>query len=199
MPYDNYGKMDKEDIYAIIAYIKSLPVIKEGISTPSTSNFPMNFIINTIPQKPEFQKRPDKNDPVNYGRYLVTMASCAHCHTPQDEQGEFIQELEFAGGMEFPIETGGIVRSANITPDNKTGIGTWSKDVFVQRFKSFVDSTHALTPIAAGDFNTVMPWTEYAGMEKEDLEAIYTYLQSLKPIENTVSRFDSQSIADIGE
>ncbi|MEZ4886384.1 MAG: cytochrome c [Chitinophagales bacterium] len=199
MPYDNYGKMDKEDIYAIIAYIKSLPAINEGITTPSTSNFPMNFIINTIPQKSDFQSIPDKTNEVDYGKYLTTMASCAHCHTPQDEKGEFIEELEFAGGMEFPIETGGVVRSSNITPDKKTGIGTWSKDVFVQRFKSFADSSFTPTPIAAGDFNTVMPWTEYAGMEIEDLEAIYTYLQSLKPVEHTVSRFDKQPIADIGE
>ncbi len=199
MPYDNYGKMDKEDIYAIIAYIKSLPAINEGITTPSNSDFPMSFIINTIPQKPDFHPIPNKSNTVDYGRYLTTMASCVHCHTPQDEQGQFIEELNFAGGMEFPVPTGGTVRSTNITPHDKTGIGSWTKETFIARFKTFTDSAYISPKIVAGDFNTVMPWTNYAGMTEEDLGAIYTYLQSLKPIEHTVERFEKESMADSGE
>ena len=34
-----------------------------------------------------------------------------------------------------------------------------------------------------------MPWNMYAGMTTEDLGAIYTYLQSLKPVENQVNKF----------
>lgn len=195
MPYDNYRKMDKEDIYAIIAYIKTLPVINGGITTASNSNFPMNFIINTIPQKPTFQPIPDKSNQVAYGEYLTTMASCVHCHTPQDEQGQFIEEMNFAGGMEFPIPTGGTVRSSNITP-HKTGIGSWTKESFIARFKAYTDSSYVPQKTKEGDFNTTMPWTNYAGMSEEDLGAIYTYLQSLKPIEHIVERFEKESIAN---
>src|SRR5665213_1849553 len=53
MPYHYYGKMDKEDIYDIIAYIRSLPPIEN--KTPDRSiDFPMNFIVNTIPTKASF-------------------------------------------------------------------------------------------------------------------------------------------------
>jgi hypothetical protein len=36
-----------------------------------------------------------------------------------------------------------------------------------------------------------MPWTMYARMTEEDLAAIYVYLQTVKPIENTVNKFTS--------
>ena len=186
--------MDKEDIYAIIAYIKTLPAINGGVTTASNSDFPMNFIINTIPQEPAFQPIPDKSNQAAYGEYLTTMASCVHCHTPQDEQGQFIEEMNFAGGMEFPIPTGGTVRSSNITP-HKTGIGSWTKEAFIARFKAYKDSSYVPQKTKEGDFNTTMPWTNYAGMSEEDLGAIYAYLQSLKPIEHTVERFEKASIA----
>lgn len=43
--------------------------------------------------------------------------------------------------------------------------------------------------VPAGSYNTIMPWTLYAGMTEEDLGAIYEYLHSLKPINNLVVRF----------
>ena len=42
--------------------------------------------------------------------------------------------MDFAGGMEF-LETGYRVRSANITPDADTGIGTWTEQQFIDKFK----------------------------------------------------------------
>jgi len=50
MPYPNYGRMDKEDIYSMIAYIRSLAPIENEVPE-SKPDFPMNFIINTIPVK----------------------------------------------------------------------------------------------------------------------------------------------------
>jgi len=35
-----------------------------------------------------------------------------------------------------------------------------------------------------------MPWAEHAGMTDEDLEAIYTYLRTVAPIEYEVRRFE---------
>lgn len=33
---------------------------------------------------------------------------------------------------------------------------------------------------------TIMPWTMYGGMTAEDLGAIYTYLSTVRPINNRV-------------
>ena len=43
MPYPYYGKMDPEDIYSIISYIRSIPDIKNDV-TDSQADFPMNFV-----------------------------------------------------------------------------------------------------------------------------------------------------------
>lgn len=40
--------------------------------------------------------------------------------------------------------------------------------------------------VEKGAYITVMPWTMYAKMDTVDLVAIYNYLKSLPPIENTI-------------
>lgn len=187
MPYLNYGKMDREDVLSIIAYIRTLAPIKKDIPA-SESDFPMNFIINTLPQPAVFTTKPDTADKVAYGKYLFTTASCADCHTQQDK-GQPIKELELAGGFKFPLATGGTVFSANITPDRETGIGNLSEDNFVNRFKIYSDSSYVSNTVGKGDYNTFMPWVMYSGMSRSDLAAIYAYLKTVKPINNRVVKF----------
>jgi len=179
--------MDKEDIYSIIAYVRSIPA-KENAVPDSKPDFPMNFIINTIPQKAEHSTRPPKTDLLAYGAYMTNAAGCAECHT-QVDKGQIIPEVIFGGGREFQVPDGSTVVSSNISPDKETGIGTWSNEVFVQRFKAYADSTYVSENVAAGEFNTIMPWTMYGQMEPEDLEAIYTYLKTVTPISNRVVKF----------
>lgn len=190
MPHPNFGRMDEQDIQAVIAYIRSLKPIENKVEA-SVANFPMNFILNTIPKKAEFSKMPAKSDQVAYGKYLVNAASCNDCHTKQDK-GKFVGE-PFAGGFEFKFPDGSIVSSMNITPD-PTGIGSWDKATFISRFKMYADSGYVPQKIKAGEFQTVMPWTMYAGMTTEDLEAIFAYLKTLKPAQNTVERFKAASL-----
>lgn len=187
MPHPNYGKMDKQDLIAIIAYIRNLESI-EYTPEESVSDFPMNFIINTIPKKASFSIKPSKTDQIAYGAYLFNIAACSECHTKQDK-GQVIKGMELAGGFEFPLGSGGIVRSANITPDMKTGIGTWSEQLFVSKFKMFGSTNFNAPNVEAGKFNTVMPWTMYGNMTEEDLKAIFAYIKTCKPIKNEVVRF----------
>ena len=188
MPYPHFAKMDQEDIFSIISYIRTLQPIESTIP-PSVSAFPMNFIINTIPQQPAFTPIPPKEELLRYGEYLTNASLCMDCHTVQ-LKGEYQMDQYMAGGFEIPLPTGGIVRSANITPDKKTGIGNWTEAQFVARFKQYADSTYQSPAVAAGEFNTYMPWTNYSNMKEEDLKAIFAYLQSIKPVENLVVRFE---------
>ena len=96
--------------------------------------------------------------------------------------------MDFAGGMEF-FETGHLVRSANITPDANTGIGSWTEQQFIDKFKGFESPTNATLAEHERAQNTVMPITAYAGMTREDLSAIYAYLRTLKPVTNRVEKF----------
>lgn len=187
MPYTYYGRMDQEDIYSIIAYLRSLKPVSNEVPE-SVSDFPVNFIINTMPQKADHQKRPDKSDVLAYGAYMTNASGCMECHT-RDDKGQIIKEFAFAGGREFKFPDGTTVRSSNISPDKNTGIGSWSEETFIQRFKIYSDSAYSNPSVNAGEFNTMMPWTMYSRMERGDLAAIYAYLKTVKPMENSVVKF----------
>ena len=193
MPYPNYRISDREDIYSIIAYIKTLKPVENQVKE-RTLKFPLNLIVNTIPKAAEFQKRPEKTDTIAYGKYMTTLASCGDCHTPQ-KKGEPVPGMSFAGGLKFVLPWG-TVRTANITPDVETGIGSWTKDQFIKRFKSFDnDAAKQIVlkpPFDEGHFNTLMPWTQYAGMTEEDLGAIYSYLRTLQPVKNKVQKYSAE-------
>jgi len=190
MPYPYYNRMDKNDVLDIIAYLRSLSPIENEIPT-SEIQFPMNFIMNTFPKKPIFSNQPDRMDSIKYGEYLINTAACMDCHT-QADKGQLILDKAFAGGREF-ILPNGIARSANITPDKKTGIGSWPDSLFINRFKAFSHPEN-FKPITNEQVNTIMPWTMYAGMETHDLQAIFSYLKTIKPIQNEVIHFQHNGI-----
>lgn len=192
MPYRSYSKMVPEDVHAIIAYLRSLPSI-EYTPPASKINFPMNIIVKTIPQNAEPMQIKANSDIIEKGKYLTTIAGCGDCHTPQDK-GEAIAKLYMAGGFEFRFPKGGTVRSANITPDPHTGIGNWTSEEFVNRFKSYNDPEYSPNMAPDNTYNTVMPWLMYKDMKTEDLEAIFAYLQTLKPVDNVVSKFSPDPI-----
>ena len=193
MPYPHFGAMDQEDVHAVLTYIRSLKAIENTNIPERELNFPLNLIVRTIPKPANPQPRPPVSDKLAYGRYMLRSALCSDCHTPIDEQGTPLPGLDFAGGMEI-VETGYRVRSANITPDADSGIGTWTEQQFVDKFKAFEGTTPPELSDVERRQNTPMPWTAYAGMTREDLAAIYTALRAQKPIVNRVNKFpDAQS------
>jgi hypothetical protein len=187
MPYLAFNNLTKEDLYSIVAYVRSLRPIKNAVPARHL-DFPMNFIVKTIPPEsytpaPE----PDTSNPIVYGKYLVNLAGCGDCHT-QSIKGEPIKGMEFAGGMAFHLPWG-IVSSANITPDPETGIGNWTKEQFIDFFKAFAPDSAKNIPVKPGEFNTVMPITQFAEMSRRDLGDIYSYLRTLKPVHNVVVKY----------
>ncbi|WP_353719153.1 c-type cytochrome [Dyadobacter sp. 676] len=186
MGYHRFGRMDQEDIFSIIAYIRTLPPVEKDVPE-SRADFPVNFIINTMPAKAELSPRPDTADVVAYGKYLVNATGCVDCHSKTDK-GSVIPGTELGGGMAFKSPAG-VVVSPNITMHKQTGIGNWTASDFVNRFKAFAAQGYVASPVPASQPNTPMPWTMYAGMKESDLNAIYAYLQTVKPIENHVDRY----------
>lgn len=185
MPYPAFGQMSEEDSHAIIAYLRTLAPI-EHTPPASAPNFPMSLILRTMPKPATPRPHPDPSDTVAYGGYLVTIAACAECHTPA-EKGKPLPGLDFAGGFEVSMP-GGTLRSANITPDQITGIGTWTRERFIATFK--VHATADAAPVnEPSGFNTIMPWTRYAMMTEQDLGAIYDYLRTIPAITHAVVTF----------
>jgi len=177
MPYFIYRSISDQDAAAIVAYMRALEPVRA--ERPERDiDFPMSMLIQLFPEPLDGPvPHPDESDPVAYGEYLATIARCGFCHTPRQGQGkEGIPGKEFAGGVPFVLgsrET----PSKNLTP-HATGIGPWTKDAFIARFRQFGDRH----PVATPEENTLMNWSAYAGMTEEDLGAIYEFLRSLPPV-----------------
>ncbi|MFA6085944.1 c-type cytochrome [Mucilaginibacter sp.] len=195
MPWQSYSKMDPDDVYNIIAYIRTLEP-HQATYPKRKLDFPLNLIVNTMPKKAEPGKRPAENDTLQYGAYLVQTAACRECHTKADK-GVPISGMDLAGGNEYNIGNGITLRSANISPDNGTGIGKWTKEQFISKFKQFANGTLKPFEVKPGEFQTIMPWWRYSGMNEKDLGAIYAYLKTVKPVKNQVNKFQVNTVAQI--
>lgn len=187
MPYGHYAKLSTPDLHALIAYMRTLPAVPSATPLPERElTFPMNIIVKLIPKKAEPPAETPKADAQAYPAYVVNAAACLHCHSPSDH-GKIKSGTEFSGGVQFPMWDGGIVRSANLTPDDETGLGKWTKDAFIARFRAGVEM--AKHPAPPGQPNTPMPWASYGGMSDADLGAIYEYLRGLPKVSNKVERY----------
>lgn len=198
MPYGHYSSLSDDDAKAIVAYLRT--VKPQRYAKPARSlDPPLNFIVKFMPKPlsapvPE----PDHNDHHAYGQYLVTVAACSECHTPQDDKGKALPGMDFAGGFEMHTPFFRVV-SANITPHPSTYIGRATKEEFIARFRAFSGYTAETAPPAPKGKNTLMPWIAYSGMTDEDLGAIYDYLKTLKPVEHQVNPFpDAEPAAKTG-
>lgn len=150
----------------------------------------------------------EQEDLVKRGEYLVTSIGCGDCHSPKrfSQLGpEDIPELKLSGyqqDQELPpidkenLKNGwmlftpdltagvgpwGVSFAANLTSD-ETGIGNWSFDQFKiamreGKYKGMKNGRDLLPP---------MPWPNFAHLSDEDLEAMFAYLKSTKPVENIV-------------
>lgn len=183
MPYLSYNRLSADDAGAIAAYLRTLKPI-QGEIPARRLHFPMNLIVRTMPKPYTGTRAPDPTSRVLYGEYLATIAGCAECHTPMRD-GTPIEGMAYAGGSEFQVPAAGTIRASNITPDEQTGIGSWTEQLFIDHFRAF-DPDNPSSP-ATDQFSTVMPWTMYAGMTNEDLGAIYTFLRTVRPVRHEVN------------
>lgn len=187
MPYENLRQLSREDAEAVIAFVRTWKPAARDVP-PTQLNFPLNLIVRTIPSPapPLREKAPDPSNRVEYGKYLVTIASCGDCHTKR-EKGEKVPGMDYAGGLKFEMRSGGEIQSANITPDPETGIGRWTEAEFLDRFKSVANAPEESLALN-GRKNTEMPWRDYGGMTSEDLTAMFAYLRTLPPVRHAVPR-----------
>ncbi|CCH55224.1 cytochrome c-related protein [Fibrisoma limi BUZ 3] len=187
MPYRNYHQMRLDDAVAIVAYLRTLDPIANDVPTARVPA-PIRLGLRLMPHRAVLRTDTTALSGVAYGRYLTQMAGCADCHTRRI-MGKLVAKAPFAGGMAVQV-TGGVVQSANITPEPETGIGRWTQQDFINRFKAY-DPTHFIAPSVGDGFNTVMPWTLYAGMTETDLGAIYDYLRTVPPVKHQVIVFSA--------
>jgi mono/diheme cytochrome c family protein len=143
---------------------------------------------------------------VERGRYLVTMIGCSDCHTPMTlgPKGPEPDLSRFLSG--HPEQMGtlpaakvpgpwlwtaaatntafsgpwGVSYAANLTPDQNSGLGIWTEEMFVAALRTgrhMGVSREILPP---------MPWPAFRNASDEDLKSIYAFLRTIKPVTNHV-------------
>src|SRR5262249_44286060 len=99
MPYPDLRALSDEDMASIIVYSRSLPPVRK--QRPRTELiFPVKYLIRSAPEPLDAPvPEPDLSTPEKRGKYLVTIAGCTDCHTPQDAHGQPLPALAFGGGL----------------------------------------------------------------------------------------------------
>lgn len=98
------------------------------------------------------------------GAYLARAGNCAACHTTRGG-------TPYAGGrgIDTPF---GAVYSSNLTPDVRTGIGSWSAAEFWRALHNGRSKDGRLLYPA-------FPYPSYTSVTRADSDALYAYLHSL--------------------
>ena len=86
MPYAEFRHMSDEDVYAIVAYLRTLPPVK-NVLPRSQINFPVSMFIKSVPKPAGLVPSVERSNQLKYGEYLTKLGGCGGCHTPM-EKGE---------------------------------------------------------------------------------------------------------------
>ncbi len=178
MPWQTYGRaLPDDDALAIIAYLRTLPAVKNDPGKTEVK-FPVSMFIRGLPKPLASSPPPAPTEKLARGRWLLDVCSCHDCHDGKNARMENIPGRELSGGMKFPVPGKGEVYAANITSDKATGLGSYSDE----------DIKRALTDgkNKAGRYLYVMPWSYYAGMTDADKDALIAALREVPPIANMV-------------
>jgi mono/diheme cytochrome c family protein len=121
-------------------------------------------------------------DLVKRGEYLARAGDCISCHTaasaPYGSIGGDAQGVAYAGGLVVSTPFGDLI-SPNITPDVETGVGGWTADDFWRTMHFGINKRgQPLYP--------AMPYVFYTKVTRDDSDAIFAYLKSLKPVRHAV-------------
>ena len=167
------------------------------------------FLLSLAPfEQPSAETEPASvGDLVARGKYLVTTSGCNDCHTPvmegpngpEPDMTRMLsghpQDVEMPPAPVLPSGPWGVTVAAtstawsgpwgvsftaNLTPDDETGLGRWT-------LRNFVDTIRSGRHMGRGRLILPpMPIAMYKHFTDEDLAAVYAYLQSIPAISNRV-------------
>ena len=167
----------------------------------------MTILLTACGQSTEARTQTDNSAArVERGEYLVSIAGCNHCHTPwkmgpkgpepdltrmlsghpQDVEMPPAPTIEgpwqWIGAATNTAFSGpwGVSYAFNLTPDEHTGIGIWTEDIFIKTMRTgrhWGTSRPILPP---------MPWENLNAMTDEDLRSLFAYLRTIPAVSNRV-------------
>ena len=177
MSYHAYRGMARSDLDALVAYLRRLRPVDNGV--------PTRELKTPVPQTPVADAAPPgpaepPTEGVALGRYLVRHVSvCADCHSP-GEPGDS------AGGPELSGKTlrlgGRALVAPNLTPDRETGLGRWSEGDIARYLRTGSRPDGGLAQSAMAG----LILSSYSHYTPEEARAVAAYLKSLAPVRSTV-------------
>lgn len=186
-PCTTYARMRPDDVAALWAYLRTVePVQREN--RPHDLDWFARFrpglaVWEFLHFRPAvFEPDADASDEWNRGAYLSSaLAHCAECHSPRTRTGGIKPALRYAGAR----MAGGDV-APNITPDQETGIGSWSGRHLMRYLDLGMDPQGDFAGGPMGD--VINEGTSF--LTDADRRALAVYFRSLEPIRHEVPPAD---------
>ncbi len=181
-PYTSFTGMSDADLLALKAYLFSLAPVRRANRSPDAWP-PFGWRISAAAWQwlhftpGRFEPDPAQSSQWNRGAYLATaVAHCGECHTPRTLSGALDRGRWLAGSEEGPEGR----LAPNITPDEDTGIGRWTRPDLVWFLQT------GLKPDGDDAQNLMKEVIDhgYQHLPPADLEAIAIHLESVPPIRN---------------
>ena len=164
-------------------------------------------VARAVSEAPQDDNPSTTSERIARGEYLVSTMACHDCHTPL-KMGPNGPERDTARALTghpsdlvmppapvLPPRPWSWVASAtstafagpwgtsfaaNLTPDDETGLGLWTEEMFIQTMKTRRHQGKGrplLPPMPAELLDALRP---------EDIKSVFAYLQSLRPVSNRV-------------
>jgi hypothetical protein len=120
------------------------------------------------------------HDKVERGKRLMLIGNCASCHSTHGAHHEDLDGMYLAGGDTFASQDGHTVHAPNLTSDGETGVGSYTDEQL--RRALTIGIGHDGRPLY------FMPWTVFAQMVPEDIDAVIAALRTAPPIRHPVAK-----------
>ena len=173
MWYGSFRSLSDEDLASVVVYLRALPPINNPLPPTKIPDERKKGLMAPAPLM-EAVPQPDLSTPVKRGAYLVRVADCAGCHTAWEAP---MNPGFFGGGNEIEMWNQPRVFSPNLTPDS-TGISYYDEALFRKVLRTGFVKARKLSP--------VMPWIVFRNLNDDDMNAIFAYFRSRRPVHHVV-------------
>ena len=173
-----------------------------------TKRFVSTFFLLSLPVALAAAEKPVASQTaIERGKYLLAIMGCHDCHTPK-KMGPQGPEIDLARALIGRPESDplpppptlppgpwmavaswdltawsgpwGISYATNLTPDENTGMGIWTEEMFVKALRTgrHMGASRPVLP--------PMPWQVFTNLTDDDMKSMFAYLKSLPPVKNRV-------------
>ncbi|MBI5325623.1 MAG: c-type cytochrome [Ignavibacteriae bacterium] len=167
MPSEDFHNFSKEDLFTVVSFLKTLPPV-DNETKPCRLTFFAKVLVSlgafgnvlnaeTIEHTNNFSESVHIDSNTKFGKYIVNISGCRHCHGKQLNGGK----------VPNPDSPPG----ANITPGGN--LEKWSESDFITTIRTGkTPEGKLLNPV-------FMPWRDFSKMSDTEISAIYKYLKYL--------------------